>query len=179
MKEIKIYIAGKISANSVFKTHHWRDEVIKVLSTKSGFKIKNLDPAKSKENQNNPELIVGQDCFLIKSADLVIVFLSDDISVGGSQEMLIAKYFNKPLIGIAPRGGKFNKDKENILGKTYTNWKHPFVAVTCDTVVESVEEAGSHIKEYFQKSKKTFKNIKILDYCLKYYLKAGKLPKNK
>jgi len=102
---MRIYVAGKVSKESVFGTHHWRDEFVRTLAALSGLSLTNLDPTRLESNQNDPEMVYGADAYLISQADCLIVYLSDDISVGGSQEILIAKYFKKPVIGLAPRGG--------------------------------------------------------------------------
>ncbi len=177
VKEIKVYIAGKVSPNSVFGTSNWRDGFCTNLSEKTGFQIINLDPLKSHEDFNldekNSRLIFGRDCFMIRLADLVIVHLTNDISVGGSQEMLIAKYYRKPLIGIAPKGGKFNQLEKNILGRVYTNWIHPFVKVPCDVVVEDINEAAVSIKDLFSsfEDMPEIKDLSIIDESADYYEK--------
>lgn len=86
---------------------------------------------------------------MISRADLVVVNLSDDISVGGSQEMLIAKYFAKPLVGIARKGGKFFQEEVEILGKRYKNHVHPFVKMTCDAVVEDIDGVAKYILQHY------------------------------
>lgn len=101
---MKLYIAGKVSKESQFGTHHWRDNFVNTLSELSGMKLTHLDPLAYETTPYDPQTVFDKDCWLINQADCVIVYLSDDISVGGSQEMLIAKYLGKPLIGYAPRG---------------------------------------------------------------------------
>lgn len=173
MKKLKVYVAGKVSPNSVFGTYDWRGRFCKELSRKIGIKIINLDPTKSDEkfdlDENNSNLIFGRDCYMIKSADIVIVNLTDDISVGGSQEMLIAKYFSKPLIGIAPKGGKFNKEEKEIRGIVYKNWLHPFVNISCDALAESIDEVADHIKRIISNSGTNVKNFSIIEENIDYY----------
>ncbi len=173
MKKLKVYIAGKVSPDSVFGTHDWRDAFCQKLGDLVDMEIINLDPTKTDENfhldKNNSELVFGRDSFMIKSSDLVIVNLTDDISVGGSQEMLIAKYYHKPLVGLAPLGGKFHKQEAEIMGKKYKNWVHVFVAVPCDTVVPDIEGAAEFIKNFFSKDGTPVKTIGIIDAAVKYY----------
>jgi len=168
---LKVYVAGKVSSNSVFGTHDWRDKFCKELSLKSGIEIVNLDPVRYEidfdVDHKDSKFIVGKDYFLIKESDVVIVNLTDDISVGGSQEMLIAKYYKKPLIGIAPKGGKFNKTEKEILGKIYKYYIDPFVSVSCDRVGENLEQVAGFLKEFFSPDK--IKSISILDDSLEYY----------
>ncbi len=175
MKILKIYIAGKVSPNSVFGRHDWRDGFCEELVKLSGFEFVNLDPTKSHDgfnlDENNDRLIFGRDCFMIKTADLVIVNLTNDISVGGSQEMLIAKYYQKPLIGIAPKEGKFYKSKKEILGKTYEDWIHPFVKISCDELVEDINGVAGFVKDYFSNFNNSAKGIEVLEEALLYYKK--------
>lgn len=131
---VKVYVAGKVSKNSVFGTHYWRDEFCDELARLSGLQLVNLDPTKSVVDQANPEEVFGNDCYLISKSDVVIAYLTDDVSVGGSQEILIAKYFKKPVIGLAPYGGKFNGRRKEFVDQIIDNYKDPFVFSTCDIV---------------------------------------------
>lgn len=129
-----MYVAGKISKNSVFGTHHWRDDFLRDLAQLSGIALTNIDPTKTGVDQGDPFAAFGADAFMISRSDMVIVYLSDDISVGGSQEILIAKYFQKPVFGLAPLGGKFNGSTKEYFGKNVENYRDPFVFSTCDAV---------------------------------------------
>lgn len=142
MKSLKIYIAGKVSKESVFKTHHWRDDFCTELENLSGISLENLDPLKLENNMHKPKDIFTKDCKLIFKSDAVVVYLSDDISVGGSQEILIARYLRKPVIGFAPYGGKFNGSKKEMLGRIIENYQDPFVFSTCDFVCGTIEEVA-------------------------------------
>lgn len=172
MKPLKVYIAGKVSKNSVFKTHDWRDEFCNALAKASGREIINLDPTKERGtgvfDENDSRLVFGRDLYMISISDLVIVYLSDDISVGGSQEMLIAKYYKKPLIGLAPKEGKFNLSEYDNYGVKVKNWVHPFVAETCDIVVATPEEVAKKISEVTD-ANFTPKEISVIDVAVKYF----------
>lgn len=143
---LKIYVAGKISKESSFGTHHWRDAFVDQLSHMSGLSLKNIDPLASENDSLTTLEIFQKDCRLIKQCNIFIVNLTDDISVGGSQEILIARYFKKPVIGLAPKGGKFNEATREMFGKTVTNYKDPFVFTTCDIVCSTVEEIAEILK---------------------------------
>jgi len=160
---MKIYIAGKVSKDSVFKTHHWRDDFCRKLEELSGLKLENLDPLKQEEDFEDPLSIFKKDCQLINESDCVVVYLSDDISVGGSQEILIAKYLNKPVVGLAPKGGKFNGSRKEMLGKIIEDYKDPFVFATCDVVCGNVEEVGASLKDILTKKPK---GMEIVDKAL-------------
>lgn len=146
MSRLKAYVAGKVSKDSVFGTHHWRDNFCAQLESLSGLQLENIDPLKSETDMTDPWAIFSKDCRLINEADVLIVYLSDDISVGGSQEILIARYLHKPVIGFAPFGGKFNGCRKEMLGKVIENYQDPFVFSTRDVVCGSIEEVGQALK---------------------------------
>lgn len=147
MPKFKIYIAGKVSKDSSFGTHHWRDEFCKQLTELSGVELENLDPLKNEAGMTDPKEIFAKDCQLINQADVFLVYLSDDISVGGSQEMLIARYLHKPVVGYAPYGGKFNGARREMFGKVIENYRDPFVFATCEVVCGTLEEVANTLKD--------------------------------
>lgn len=163
MKSLKVYIAGKVAKDSVFKTHHWRDDFCKQLEDLSGLKIINLDPLKTENNLSDYNSVFKKDCKLIDESDVVIVYLSDDISVGGSQEILIAKYLKKPVIGLAPYGGKFNGRTYIMDGVEHKDFKDPFVFSTCDVVCKDIIEVADALQEIDKIKPKT---LKIIDDAL-------------
>lgn len=154
-----VYVAGKVSKDSVFGTHHWRDEFCETVEKLSGRTIANLDPLKSDIQHGEPQDVFRADVELIKQCDVLVVYLSDDISVGGSQEILIAKYFGKPVIGLAPKGGKFNGSTKQMLGKTIHNYKDPFVFSTCDVVVEDIEQLAEVVAKAEDIKLKTLQDL--------------------
>ena len=158
-----MYIAGKVSKDSVFNTHYWRDDFCAKLSELNGIKISHLDPLKINDI-SNPLNIFNTDCQLINNSDCVVVYLTDDISVGGSQEILIAKYLHKPVIGFAPYGGKFNGSTRTMLGKEIKNFKDPFVFATCDIVCGTIEETAEALKSILDIDPKT---LHIIDQAIK------------
>ena len=143
---MKVYIAGKVSKESSFGTHHWRDRFCEQLQNLSGIDLENLDPLKQEEGMRDYREIFAKDCQLINQCDVFIVYLSDDISVGGSQEILIARYLKKPVLALAPVGGKFNGGRKEMLGQVIENYQDPFVFSTCDVVCGTVEELAEALK---------------------------------
>lgn len=143
----KVYIAGKVKKDSSFGTHHWRDAFCEELEKLSGIQLQNLDPLKAQDGDDTAWDVFAKDCRLINEADVLIVYLSDDISVGGSQEILIAKYLNKPVIGLAPHGGKFNGARREMLGKVIEDYKDPFVYTTCDIVCADIAAVATALTD--------------------------------
>jgi hypothetical protein len=96
---------------------------------------------------------------MISRANVMVVYFSDDISVGASQEILIAKCFKKPVIGLAPPGGKFNRRNHEIFGQNIKHYRHPFVYNTCDVVCDDIENVA---KTLLKLSKIKPKGIEII-----------------
>lgn len=166
---MKLYIAGKVSKESQFGTHHWRDNFVNTLSELSGMKLTHLDPLAYETTPYDPQTVFDKDCWLINQADCVIVYLSDDISVGGSQEMLIAKYLGKPLIGYAPRGGKFNADEREFMGEMIKDYVDPFVFASCDIIAGTIKDVAAELLKVHDMRPKT---INIIDTAIEGYQKA-------
>jgi hypothetical protein len=141
-KPIKIYVAGKMSKHSHFRTHFWRDEFLGEINRLTGLSFISFDPIRTIKDYTDPELVFGSDVHMISQVDVLVAYLSEDFSVGGSQEILIAKYFNKPVIALAPRGSSFNRQSKEVTGQIIKNFRHPFVYSTCDVVCEDVEEVA-------------------------------------
>jgi hypothetical protein len=146
VNKLKLYIAGKVSKESSFGTHHWRDDFCAELARLSELELQHLDPLKDQAGLTDPQEIFAKDCRLIHEADAVVVYLSDDISVGGSQEIVIERYLGKPVIGLAPRGGKFNGARKEMLGHIIENYQDPFVFSTCSQVCGTAEEVAEALK---------------------------------
>ncbi|HET9850358.1 MAG TPA: DUF4406 domain-containing protein [Candidatus Saccharimonadales bacterium] len=137
---LKVYVAGKMRGHSGFANHTWRDEFLEELAKLTGLRFISFDPTRAQKNYDNLELVFGSDVHMIDQVDVVIVYVSDDISVGASQEILIAKYFKKPVIAYAPAGGHFNGGTKEVAGVLMTDYKHPFLFSTCDQVCGSISE---------------------------------------
>ncbi len=161
-KRLKIYFAGKIDPASRLG-QRWRDNIALRLETLLKYTILNLDPNKDPLprliNYSNPLEPIGRNASMIKDSDLVIIMLSEDISVGGSCDMMIAKYFGKPVIGIAQKGGKFRKKKKMIREREYLNYTHPYVALFCDYLAEDVNEAAKCILRCLKNSAPTLAEL--------------------
>src|SRR5687768_4749818 len=58
-----------------------------------------------------PELVVGHDLWLIKQANIVIVDAKKKIGAGTAQEMVIGKYYKKPVISVIPKDTHYRKSE--------------------------------------------------------------------
>jgi hypothetical protein len=159
-KPIKIYVAGKMSAHSGYKTHSWRDDFLKEIAKLSGLSFISYDPVYATKDYKDPEIVFGSDVNMISKVDVVVVYLTNNISVGASQEILIAKYYSKPVIALARPGGKFNLKSKEVVGIVIKNYKHPFVYSTCDVVCDDEQGVADALLKLDQIK---VKNINIID----------------
>lgn len=159
MKPIKVYVAGKMSKHSHFDSHYWRDDFLSEINRLTGIKFISFDPTRATKDYTSPELVFGSDVHMISRIDVLVAYLSDDFSVGGSQEILIAKYFGKPVIALAPFGGIFHTKNKEITGQIIKDFKHPFVYSTCDIVCDDIEGVAKALKNLDKIKPKTIKLI--------------------
>lgn len=109
-----------------------------------------------------PDLVVGHDLWLIKNADIVIVHATSKIGAGTAQEMILAKYFQKPLVSIVPKDTHHRKTNIVFHGEKIEDWIHPFIYVASDFVAESIEESIVWMKEFLENPSK-IKTISVFD----------------
>lgn len=169
--QIKIYLAGRVTGGDM----HWRERfAAELLKRSTDCELVFLKTATELGlNENDPEFIFGHDMLMIREADAVIVNLTDDISVGASQEMLVAKYYRKPLLGFVYENGKFKKDLVEINAREYKSWIHPFVAVPCDYVVSDFDQLAGALQAAI-KPGAVIKDLSVIDSAADYFLKNSK-----
>lgn len=174
MKPIKIYVAGKMSGHSGYGSYTWRDEFLKEIAEVTRLKFISFDPTSASKNYDDLEMVFGSDSHMISQVDVVVVYANDDISIGGSQEILIAKYFGKPVIAFAPFGGKFNGGTKEVTGQVMTNYKHPFLFTTCDVVCGDIKEVAEALNNLDEIKPKT---IELIDEAKERFEKAHNVTK--
>jgi len=96
------------------------------------------------------ELVVGHDLALVKEADLVIVDARSKIGAGTAQEMVIAKYFRKPVVAVIPRDTHHRRSNVVFDGQIVEDWIHPFLKVSSDYVADSVDDAVEWADQFFK-----------------------------
>lgn len=169
MKPIKIYVAGKMSGHSHYDSYSWRDDFLKEIAVLSGLKFISFDPTRAGKDYSDLEMVFGSDVHMISQVDVVVVYASDDLSVGGSQEILIAKYLGKPVISLAPLGGKFNGGDKKVAGQTVKEYKHPFLFSTSDVVCSSIKEVAEAL---INLDKLKIKPIELIDEAKNKFVQA-------
>jgi len=169
---MKIYLAGSVPKGSEEeKTFvNWRlrykDVLEKVFSSMQEAPCSFIMPNSGDMDENDFLLIVGKDSKSIKSSDLVVVNSEGRLGAGTSMEMVIAKYFKKPVITVLPKNSYHRRTNVTFQGKFFVeDWIHPFVHTFSDFVVESVEEI-ENIKDDVLSGE--IKDISIIDKSIEH-----------
>jgi hypothetical protein len=146
----------------------WKKRYVEQLSQIGDVEFVDGDAWK---DETKPVLVFGHDANLIKTSDVIIINAENKLGAGTSQEMVIAKYFSKPVITILPKNTHHRRSNIVFNGTTIADWIHPFLFHTSDLIVENIGEANRWIKEYQLDFKnKKIKNIAIIDEAIDAYL---------
>ena len=138
---IKITILGKVpKGDDVRKSFvDWKEEYItKITKALPEAKILHGDHIR---DDVGAELVVGHDLWTVKNADIVIVDAREKIGAGTAQEMLMAKYFARPVVSVIPRDTHHRRSNMVFNEILIKDWIHPFLVVSSDYIAEDIEGA--------------------------------------
>ncbi|MBW2977402.1 hypothetical protein KY331_01010 [Candidatus Woesearchaeota archaeon] len=168
---LRIFLAGSIPKGDD-KRKEWKDWKTNYIEKLSTIKeIEFADPDDWRD-ETKPLILFGHDVNMVKTSDIIIVNAEKKLGVGTSQEMVIAKYFSKPVITILPKDTHHRRSNVVFDKTLIKDWIHPFVFTISDLVVEDISEAIDWIKEYQKDPKsKKIKDISIIDESINSYLK--------
>ncbi len=163
---MKIYLAGRVpkGKEEAENSKNFTDSIIPHI------KLKNVEFIKGEKkdlDESDFLLVFGWGCSHIKNSDIVIVDARERMGVGTAQEMLIAKYFGKPVITLLPKNTYHRKPNLEFNGKNIADWIHPFIYSTSDIIVESEKDLESAIAKVTKKEIK-IKDISIIEDSIKY-----------
>lgn len=177
---MKIYLAGKIPKGKELDDYvNWRKDYEKVLLKKFP-NCKFLDPDLTEVGNITTEkdslFWFGHDSWMISECDIVIVQADRKLGAGTSQEMLIAKYFSKPVIVVLPKNSHHRRNNIMMRSGFVEEWIHPFINSTSDLIVENLEESLNWLSEYEKNlKKKEIKDISVIDKAIVYFRKKAGL----
>jgi hypothetical protein len=96
----------------------------------------------------------------------VIVNAEGRLGAGTSMEMVIAKYFNKPVITVMPKNSYHRRANMLFREKYFVeDWMHPFIHTFSDHIIENISDFVS-IKDHLPT--KPIKGISIIDNAIKH-----------
>ena len=164
-KTMKIYLAGSVPKGDeeAKKFDDWRSRYKQSLQKL--FDADFIEPYHKDLDEGDYLAVVGQDCRHIKESALVIVNAEEKLGVGTAQELVIAKYFRKPVISVLPKDTHHRRSNVAFHGKKIKDWIHPFIYAFSDYIVESVHEVEK-IKDEIFSSK--IKDISVIDEAIHY-----------
>lgn len=163
---MKIYLAGSIpkgdSEAEVFDD--WRSRYIEAL--KDCFEADFIQPYHRNIDESDFLVVVGQDCKHIKESSLVIVNAEEKLGVGTAQELVIAKYFAKPVVSVLPKDTHHRRSNVVFHGKLVEDWIHPFIFAFSDFIVQDVQEIRDIKDEIYTCA---VKSISVIDEAVRYF----------
>ncbi|KKQ86742.1 MAG: hypothetical protein UT11_C0064G0004 [Berkelbacteria bacterium GW2011_GWA2_38_9] len=122
-------------------------------------------------DETQPMELVGHDISMIKSSDIIIVNGESKLGAGTSQEIVIAKYFSKPVIIVLPKNTHHRKTDITFDNVKINDWIHPFILFFSDLIVENLDESSEWINQFKNKPKSiTIKDISIIDKVVDNYI---------
>ena len=158
---MKIYLAGSVPKGTDEEKEfvNWRLRYKSVLE-----KFLNAEfifPGAGDMDESDYLLIVGKDSRSIKHADLVIINAEERLGVGTAHEMIIAKYFKKPVVTVLPKNS-YHRRPNVVFQNKYKveDWIHPFLHTFSDFIVEKAEDIQTICDKIFTEN---IKDITIID----------------
>lgn len=163
---MRIYLAGSIPKGDeeAKKFNNWREGYKKILA--NFFDADFIEPYNSRLDESDSLAVVGHDCGQIKNCDLVIVNAEEKLGAGTAQELVISKYFGKPVISVIPKNTHHRRLNAVFNGKTVDDWIHPFIFTFSDYVVENPNEIEKIKDELFSKKAK---DISVIDEAISHF----------
>jgi len=163
---MKIYLAGSVPKGDAEAVgfDNWRVRYSKVLSSVfEGAEF--VDPYVREADESDEKLVFGLDCEQIKSSDLIVVFAESQLGVGTSQEIVVAKYFGRPVITVLPKDTHHRRSNVVFHDVLIEDWIHPFLGSFSDFVVEKVEDIAG-IAGLLDETE--VKNMSVIDDAIDY-----------
>jgi hypothetical protein len=172
-----VYLAGKIPKGSELDGFSdWRSDFRRIMESRLGAfpllqTVVFIDPhTLEADTLDSITDFFGRDAHMVSISSAVLVDAREKIGAGTAQEMLIAKYYGKPVVTVIPRGSHYWRD--TFVHGCHVEYKHPFLFETSDAVVRTFEEAADWLLGLFSGAlKPAIKDIGVIGLAEKHYLK--------
>jgi hypothetical protein len=163
---MKIYLAGSVPKGDKEASRHENWRLAYSNKLKLVFDAEFVMPYGRKIDESDFQLVVGGDCKHIKESDLIIVNAETKIGAGTAQELVIAKYFKKPVITVLPPNTYHRRKNVKFHRKIVKDWIHPFIWMFSDFIVDNVDNIKNTKN---QLATTRIKDIKTIDKAIKYF----------
>jgi hypothetical protein len=169
---MKVYLAGSVPKGDGeakdFKD--WRKEYTAIIR-KSFPDFHPIDPNNVFAIEGDSLGVFGADCLWIQESDAVIVHGEKKLGAGTAMELIIAKYFKKPVITVLPKDTHHRRSNLIFDGRLVEDWIHPFIDVFSDIIVEKPEQLASAMKKI---TTMQIKGMEVIDEGVEYAKKLLK-----
>jgi|GEM_PF-215276 8-oxo-dGTP diphosphatase len=148
-----IYLSGSIPKSKEARDTYvdWREEFMKEAK-KQKLDIIGINPNVFTYDMMPIKYFYGRDIQQIYLSDAVVVNAQEKIGIGTAQELLIAHYYKKPVIAIAPTPSHYVKYIDTQKQK-HVHYTHPFLMATANILVESYADAVKVLKAHYSGKK--------------------------
>ena len=138
-----IYLAGSVPKgdNEAVSFEDWREKYKQILRNMDK-SVSVINPYERGDNFNEGDFmaVFGSDCRDIKRSNLILVNAEERLGAGTAQELVIAKYLNKTVVTILPKGTHHRRSKTYFRGRLIDDWIHPFIYAFSDIIIESLSD---------------------------------------
>lgn len=139
MNTINIYLSGGMGGLSFEEQVEWRNQIVSNITNDDSLTFKPVffnppyfyTPAHN--YHKNEKEVMEFDLYKLRKSDIVIVNFNVPNSIGTAMELMLAKEYNIPIIGI------------NINNKEL----HPWLSECCGRMCNSIEETLEYVKKYY------------------------------
>src|SRR2546427_1906604 len=101
-----------------------------------------LNPDDPVSDLSDTAAVFGRDMYQVQCADAVVVDARERRGIGIGVEMMAARLLASKLVAVAPRNSYYRRDSLAYRGSAVQQYVHPHLAILCDEVVDSFEDAG-------------------------------------
>jgi len=160
-----IYLAGHVpkGIEEIRSFENWRVRYGEVV--RRHFDAEPIDPMVRNLDESDFLSVVGLDCRHLRDCAFVIVNAETPMGIGTAQEMVVAKYFSKPVVTILPKESTHRKSNFSVNGQNIQEWIHPFLFAFSDFIIEDIDMLGDIKGKILLVPPK---NISVIDDAIKY-----------
>lgn len=155
-----VYLSGSIPKTKTERETFidWREEFMHVAK-KQKLDIIGVNPNVFSYDMMDVKYFFGRDVQQIYISDVIIVNAVEKIGLGTAQELLIAQFYKKPVIAIAPFPSHYHKSIDTPKQKKL-RYIHPFLTASASVIVDDYQNAVRILKNHYL-GKKKLKTISI------------------
>lgn len=139
MSVLNIYLSGGMGGLPFEEQIGWRNQIVDTITFDDSLAVKPVffNPpifySPSFDYHKSEKEVMEFDLYKLRKSDIVIVNFNVPNSIGTAMELILAKEYHIPIIGI------------NIEHKEL----HPWVSECCGRMCDSIEETIEYVKNYY------------------------------